>query len=474
MKQIFISIILIFIINISSSTTHNNNNKNNNNNNNNTTQQSNNRQDLLHAVFWELKPFIFTNEDGNIEGIIPHIFEQASVFCNARKPFIKYVTRVESRQKFFQLSRSNISYGEGVLSGVDQKRAFWAPVLSPTHAKNDGFLEKKKLRSFQLMKTQYISVIVRRDLISLPNKILRGIMACEQIFVIAILIAIIVGIILWIIERFRNNDFPKSFSKGALTGLYWSIVSMTTVGYGDIQPVTAIGRFVTCFWLFIGVMVGCVMTATVTDVVAGNDFSIQNKKVAVLENSFEHRTAEKQYRAHVVTAQSYEEVLQLVRQQKVYAAMMNSDVAAWHNDQISDDQMDNPLRMVKKLPANLYVHCFLPIDLLDQVKRIFKCMYYQKDEVYTFAEESYRVHHHPETIYIGSTGDLMSQNAFVRGIVGILVALISVGLVYDGWKYWITKHDYDKGGDDDKKGVEIREKISKVKQFRNGAKQCLI
>ena len=465
MKQIFtISIIkLLLALNTVSSSSILNSNISKN-----ASHDSNNRRDLLHAVFWEVKPFIFTNEDGILEGIIPHIFEQASVFCNARKPFIRYVTRIESRQKFFQLSHSNLSYGQGVLSGVDQKRAFWAPVLSPTHTKNDDFMKSKKLRSFQILKTQHISVIVRRDLISLPNKILRGIMACEQIFVIAILIAIIVGIVLWIIERFKNNDFPKTFSKGVLTGLYWSIVSMTTVGYGDIQPVTAVGRFVTCFWLFIGVMVGCVMTATVTDVVAGNDFSIQNKKVAVLENSFEQRTAEKQYRAIVVTAQSYEEVLQLVRKQKVYAAMMNSDVAAWHNDQISNDAMDIPLRMVKKLPANLYVHCFLPIDLLEEVKRIFKCMYYQKDEVYTFAEESYRVHHHPETIYIGSTGDLMSQNTFVRAVVGILVALISAGLIYDGWNYFRFQQT-----DKKKSKNKNTKKMTKKTNFRNASK-CLI
>lgn len=399
---------------------------------------------LLHAIFWEVRPFIFTNEEtGTLEGIIPEIFEQASIFCNARKPFIRYITRTASREEFFKLARSNLTYGEGVLSDVDRRRAFWAPVVSPTNNKNDELLERKKLRSFQILKTQHISVIVRRDLISLPNKIFRGIMACEQIFVLAILIAVIVGIILWIIERFRNEAFPQTFTKGAMTGLYWSIVSMTTVGYGDIQPVTALGRFVTCFWLFIGVMVGCVMTATVTDVVAGNDFSIQNKRVAVLENSFEQRAAEKQYRAIAVPARSYEEVLQMVRQQNVYAAMMNSDVAAWYNDQINQEEDGPlvPLSMVKKLPANLYVHCFLPIDLMEQMKSIFKCMYYQKDEVYTLAEESYRLHHHPESIFIGSTGDLMSQNAFVRAIVGILAALIGFGLIYDGWKYFSLKYN---------------------------------
>ncbi|XP_066920309.1 uncharacterized protein [Clytia hemisphaerica] len=394
-------------------------------------------KELLHAIFWEVKPFIFKNSKGEIDGIIPQIFEQASVFCNGRKPFIHYKVKMDSRRDFYDLARSNVSYhsNTSVLKSVDKQRAFWAPVLSPTNTKNDGFLKERALRSFQILKTTHISIIVRRDLISLPNKIFRGIMACEQIFVLAILLAIIVGIFLWVIERYQNTDFPNSFCRGAMTGLYWSIVSMTTVGYGDIQPSSAVGRFVTCFWLFIGVMVGCVMTATVTDVVAGNDFDIQNKKVAVLENSFEERTAEKQYRTNVVSAKSYDEVLEMVRKQEVFAAMMNSDVAAWYDEIISDDTAEVPLRMVAKLPANLYVHCLLPTDLLHKMKVIFKCMYYQKDEVYTFAEESFKVHHHPQNIYIGSTGDLMSENVFCRAIIGLLAGLIVLGFGFDGWKY---------------------------------------
>lgn len=210
---------------------------------------------------------------------------------------------------------------------------------------------------------------------------------------------------------------------------------MTTVGYGDIQPNTASGRFVTCFWLFVGVLVGCIMTATMTDVVTGSDVSIHNKRISVLENSFEERTAANQYRAHVVTAQSYEEVLELVRKKQVFAAMMNSDIASWYNDQISDDNADVPLRMVQKLPSNLYVHCLLPVDLVEDAKKIFKCMYYQQDEVYTFSKESFHVYHHPETLYIGSTADLMSENVFVRALIGVLGGAIVLGIFYDIWKY---------------------------------------
>jgi len=401
------------------------------------TNSSEAKEVMLQAVYWEVKPFVFINGKGEIDGIIPQIFEQASEFCNARKPFINFTSRVNSRRDFYDLVRSNVSYAQegSVLKDILQENAIWAPVIAPTNAKEDEFLKRRMLKSFQILKTEEVSVIARRDLISLPNKIFRGILACEQIFVLAILLAVLVGIILWLIERYNNKDFPSSFTRGACTGLYWSIVSMTTVGYGDIQPTTASGRFVTCFWLFVGVFVGCVMTATMTDVVTGSDFSIHNKRISVLENSFEERAATNQYRADVVTAKSYDEVLELVRNKEVFAAMINSDVASWYDDQISDDNADVPLRMVQKLPSNLYVHFLLPMHLGEDLKKIFKCMYFQKDEVYTFSMESFRVHHHPETLYIGSTADLISQNVFVRAILGVLGGVVLLGIIYDVWKY---------------------------------------
>jgi len=422
-----------------------------NNNNNNTTlnssQQSNNTHYLMDVVYWEQKPFLFFNKKGEIDGIIPQMFEQANEFCLSKDGNVRindFKRQMKNRKEFFDLVRSDVPYGTAELEGIRKQNAFWVPVVAYADRKIDHFKTVRNLRAFQLMKSDKIAVIVRRDMISLPNKIIRGIFSCQQIFFLAMLTAVLFGLVVWMIERTNNDDFPESFIRGIGIGLYWSIVSMTTVGYGDITPKNPFGRFIASIWLFLGVMVGCIVVATMTDVVTGvEDLNVLNKKVSVLEFSYEAKTAEKDYSAQVVPAKSYEEVLDFVRQGKVFAGMMNADVVAWYQDEINDDSASVPLRIVQKLPANLYVNCFVPADLAVEMKEIFKCMYFSKDEVYTYSIEAFQQYCHTDTLYIGSMSDLIFHNIYIQILLGAVCGLMLIGIGYDLINYWLLRK---KGG----------------------------
>jgi voltage-gated potassium channel len=45
--------------------------------------------------------------------------------------------------------------------------------------------------------------------------------------------------------------------------LWWSASTITTVGYGDIYPVTAIGRVIAIFTMLVGVSTLAVVTARI-------------------------------------------------------------------------------------------------------------------------------------------------------------------------------------------------------------------
>ncbi|MEL7221533.1 MAG: ion transporter [Bacteroidota bacterium] len=78
------------------------------------------------------------------------------------------------------------------------------------------------------------------------------------LFFITILVTIL-GAIMYLIEGGSNDGFssiPKS--------VYWAIVTLTTVGYGDITPATAVGQFLSAVVMILGYAIIAVPTGIVT------------------------------------------------------------------------------------------------------------------------------------------------------------------------------------------------------------------
>lgn len=88
---------------------------------------------------------------------------------------------------------------------------------------------------------------------------IRGSLRKISIFMFTVLtLAIILGSIMYLVEK-RENGFasiPES--------IYWAIVTITTVGYGDISPITPMGRFVASLVMLLGYAIIAVPTGIVT------------------------------------------------------------------------------------------------------------------------------------------------------------------------------------------------------------------
>jgi voltage-gated potassium channel len=79
------------------------------------------------------------------------------------------------------------------------------------------------------------------------------------VFLFTILILVlIIGTAMYLIEGGRNgfNSIPES--------IYWAVVTLTTVGYGDITPVTIAGRFLASIVMILGYSIIAVPTGIVT------------------------------------------------------------------------------------------------------------------------------------------------------------------------------------------------------------------
>jgi len=95
------------------------------------------------------------------------------------------------------------------------------------------------------------------------------------VFLFAVLnVAVIMGTIMYIVEGGENGftSIPRS--------IYWAIVTMTTVGFGDIHPHTDLGQFFSVILMILGYGIIAVPTGIVgVEMVRGSQgTSIELKK----------------------------------------------------------------------------------------------------------------------------------------------------------------------------------------------------
>lgn len=83
---------------------------------------------------------------------------------------------------------------------------------------------------------------------------------------------------------------PEVFDN-ALSGLWWAIATLTTVGYGDIYPVTAVGRVMSAIIALLGIGLVAVPTGIIT---AGFSEHISQKQIEA-EKSAKADDEEKKY-----------------------------------------------------------------------------------------------------------------------------------------------------------------------------------
>ncbi|NER13321.1 ion transporter [Leptobacterium flavescens] len=125
------------------------------------------------------------------------------------------------------------------------------------------------LRAFRLLRVFRILKLVRFiGEASQLKEALRSSRAKITVFVYTVLIlAVIMGTIMYLVEGDRSgfNSIPRS--------IYWTIVTLTTVGYGDIAPQTALGQAIASLIMIIGYGIIAVPTGIVTA-----EFAMQGRK----------------------------------------------------------------------------------------------------------------------------------------------------------------------------------------------------
>lgn len=120
------------------------------------------------------------------------------------------------------------------------------------------------LRALRLLRVFRILKLVR--FVGATDNLAKALKASRfKIFVFlsaVLIICVIIGTIMYLIEGDQSGftSIPR--------GIYWAIVTLTTVGYGDIAPQSAIGQFLASMVMILGYGIIAIPTGIITAEIA--------------------------------------------------------------------------------------------------------------------------------------------------------------------------------------------------------------
>ncbi|MEQ9187416.1 MAG: ion transporter [Cryomorphaceae bacterium] len=135
------------------------------------------------------------------------------------------------------------------------------------------------IRIFRLMRVFRVLKIARfmNEADALWNS-LKASRAKIGVFLFAVLnVAVIMGTVMYIVEGGENGytSIPRS--------IYWAVVTMTTVGFGDIHPHTDLGQFISMILMILGYGIIAVPTGIVgVEMIRGADNKPSDQKLTVM------------------------------------------------------------------------------------------------------------------------------------------------------------------------------------------------
>jgi ABC-type amino acid transport substrate-binding protein len=91
------------------------------------------------------------------------------------------------------------------------------------------------------------------------------------LMVVFAIVVLVSAHLIWWLERHHNPDFAVPYRRGIWDSFYWSVVTMSTVGYGDKVARGGLGRGFALVWIALGTLVFASFTASIASSLAVNE-----------------------------------------------------------------------------------------------------------------------------------------------------------------------------------------------------------
>lgn len=200
---------------------------------------------MMIVIFISLIPLAFKNEN-----VVFYWIDKVSVVIF----IIDYILRlITADYKLNKKALSFLIYPFTPMAIIDM-----ICILPSLNIIQSGF---RILKIFRLFRTFRVFRVFKTIRYSKSIRLIKGVFVSQKkplmtVGILAVAYVLISALVIFNVE-------PESF-KNFFDAVYWATVSLTTMGYGDIYPVTTIGRIVTMVSSFLGIAIIALPSGIIT------------------------------------------------------------------------------------------------------------------------------------------------------------------------------------------------------------------
>jgi len=227
----------------------------------------------LRVAVYDAPPYGHVEADGSIDGVSVDLWRRAA----------------EKLGRDYRLAP--VAQMEAVLKGLergDYDAAIGAITITPARLARVDF-------SYPTHRSG-VAVALRRDAGPMAAFFSYGAVVVElaPLIVLTFVLLILMGVAMWLAERSIRPRNHESAVDSLRDGVYWAVVTMTTVGYGDKTPKTTAGRVVAIIWMLVSVALISILSTSIVSrmtaerVVGGmrlSEAELDGKRLAAVAHS---------------------------------------------------------------------------------------------------------------------------------------------------------------------------------------------
>jgi ABC-type amino acid transport substrate-binding protein len=175
-----------------------------------------------------------------------------------------------------------------------------------------------------------------------------------------IFIIFIFGVMGWLFEHKKNPNNFRPGPRGIWDGVWWSAVTLTTVGYGDKAPITKFGKLSALLLMFIGLLFISGLTAGIASSLTVNQLTtnpegfneFKDRKVGTIANSGTRLFLSEHFFKDVITYDGVVPGLTAVKNGKIEAFLYDEPIVKYRI------QKDSSLNDLELLPIKFDVQFY--------------------------------------------------------------------------------------------------------------------